>query len=49
MLEFAVVVIGAITIIGVINEVAHYLAHRQEERYEAASKGRLLEELRRQR
>ena len=49
MIEFAIVVIGALIIIGVTIELFQRLARYEEQRYEARSRTRLLEELRRQR
>ena len=49
MIEFVVVVIAGLVILGVVTEVFELLERRDVERYEASAKARLLDELRRQR
>lgn len=47
MIELVVIVLAGLVIIGVITEIFERLDRRDAERYEARSKARLLDELRR--
>jgi hypothetical protein len=49
MIELVVIVVAGLVILGVVTEIFQRLDRRDTQRYEARSKARLLDELRRQR